>query len=224
MLVIFLCLIVLGLAGCQSKQTVMLAPSREARKQTPDENRSARGAPIGIVGNLREAEAVKAYEINRYVDAADSRTMHERHAIYRLEQQPSWITRSPKNQQEVILGPILGLRKPEYTPEPMPGETSREIIQARRGIEQANVGMKDLRERGHRDHLRDRLEGSIPHRGIRIRVHGWRYRPGNHNPRLPDAETGSDGVISVDCHRPEPEKCLQELRPTRSIKISNIFG
>jgi hypothetical protein len=67
--------------------------------------------------------------------------------------------------------------------------------------------------------LRDRLEGSIPHRGIRIRVHGWRYRPGNHNPRLPDAETGSDGVISVDCHRPEPQKCLQELRPTRSIKI-----
>ena len=146
MLVIFLCLIVLGFAGCQSKQTVMLAPSREARKLTPDESRSARGAPIGIVGNLREAEAVKAYEINRYVDAADSRTMHERHAIYRLEQQPSWITRSPKNQQEVILGPILGLRKPEYTPEPMPGETSREIIQARRGIEQANVGMKDLRE------------------------------------------------------------------------------
>ena len=146
MIAIFLCLIVLGLAGCQSRQTVLLAPSREMRKLTPDESRSARGAPIGIVGNLREAEAVKAYEINRYVDAADSRTMHERHAVYRLEQQPSWITRSPKNQQEVILGPILGLRKPEYMPEPMPGETSREIIQARRGIEQANVGMKDLRE------------------------------------------------------------------------------
>jgi hypothetical protein len=146
MLVIFLCLVVLGLAGCQSKQTVMLAPSREARKLTPDTGRSAPLASIGTVGNLREAEAVKAYEINRYVDAADPRTMHERHAIYRLEQQPSWIARSPGNQQEVILGPILGLRKPEYTPEPMPGETSREIIQARRGIEEANSGMKDLRE------------------------------------------------------------------------------
>jgi hypothetical protein len=155
MLVIFLCLVVLGLAGCQSRQTVVVAPSRETRKLTPDESRSARGAPIGIVGNLREAEAVKAYEINRYVDAADSRTMHERHAIYRLEQQPSWITRSPKNQQEVILGPILGLRKPEYMPEPMPGETSREIIQARRGIEQANVGMKDLREN------QEKLTGSV---------------------------------------------------------------
>lgn len=146
MLVIFVCLIALSLAGCQSKQTVMLAPSREAHKLTPDEGRSVRVAPIGTVGNLREAEAVKTYELNRYVDAADPRTMHERHAIYRLEQQPSWVTRSPGNRQEVILGPILGLRKPEYRPEPMPGETSQAIIQARRGIEEANAGMKELRE------------------------------------------------------------------------------
>jgi chromosome segregation ATPase len=46
----------------------------------------------------------------------------------------------------VILGPIVGLRKPEYAPEPAPGETSREIFQARRGIQEANEGMKDLRE------------------------------------------------------------------------------
>ena len=124
----------------------MLAPSREARKLTPGEGRSVRLAPNGTVGNLREAEGVKAYELNRYVDAADPRTMHERHAIYRLEQQPSWVTRSPGNRQEVILGPILGLRKPEYMPEPMPGETSQAIIQARRGIEEANAGMKELRE------------------------------------------------------------------------------
>ena len=84
--------------------------------------------------------------MNRYIDVADSRVMHERHAVYRLEQQPAWITRSPKNQTEVILGPIVGLRKPEYAPEPMPGETSREIFQARRGIQEANEGMNDLRE------------------------------------------------------------------------------
>src|SRR6516225_9805901 len=140
-LLMFLCLILLGLVGCESKQTVMLAPARESRKLAPGESRSAHAAPVGSVGSLREAEAVKVYEINRYVDPADSRTMHERHAIYRLEQQPSWITRSPGNRQEVILGPILGLRKPEYMPEPMPGETAREIIQARRGIEEANAGM-----------------------------------------------------------------------------------
>jgi hypothetical protein len=86
------------------------------------------------------------YGTNRYLDPADGRVMHERHAIYRLEQQPTWITRSPGNQNEVILGPIVGLRRPEYAPEPGPGETSREIFQARRGIEEANEGMKDLRE------------------------------------------------------------------------------
>ena len=84
--------------------------------------------------------------MNRYIDVADSRVMHERHAIYRLEQQPAWISRSPKNQSELILGPIVGLRKPEYAPEPLPGETSREIFQARRGIQEANEGMNDLRE------------------------------------------------------------------------------
>jgi len=154
-LLMFLCLILLGLVGCQSKQTVMLAPARESRQLTPGESRSSHAAPVGSVGNLREAEAVKVYELNRYVDPADSRTMHERHAIYRLEQQPSWITRSPGNQQEVILGPILGLRKPEYMPEPMPGETAREIIQARRGIEEANAGMKDLRDN------QEKLSGSV---------------------------------------------------------------
>jgi hypothetical protein len=143
---LFLPFVLLCVAGCQSKQTVMFAPSRGRGFATTSERQSSNPAPIGTVGNLRETEAVKVYGINRYVDAADSRIMHERHAIYRLEQQPSWITRSPRNQHEVILGSIVGLRKPEYAPEPMPGEISREIVQARRGIEEANEGMKGLRE------------------------------------------------------------------------------
>jgi len=146
---VFLTLILLCLPACQSEQTVMVAPSRGAIPFT------AGTAPIGTVGNIRQTEAVKAYGMNRYVDAADSHLMHERHAIYRLEQQPSWITRSPRNQNEVILGPIVGLRKPEYAPEPLPGETSREIIQARRGIQEANEGMKSMRE------SQEKLAGSV---------------------------------------------------------------
>src|SRR5271169_2520210 len=139
-------LILLCIAGCQSKQTVMFAPPHGGGVARAGERQSAGPAPIGTVGNLRQTEAVKVYGINRYVDAADSRIMHERHAIYRLEEQPSWITRSPRNQNEVILGSVVGLRKPEYAPEPLPGETSREIVQARRGIQEANEGMSDLRE------------------------------------------------------------------------------
>lgn len=139
-------LTLLVLAGCQSKQMVMLAPSRAAQAVTDGRRLSAGSAGNGAAANLRQSETVKVYGINRYIDAADSRVMHERHAIYRLEQQPAWITRSARNQNEVILGPIVGLTKPEYAPEPVPGETAREIFQARRGIQEANEGMKDLRE------------------------------------------------------------------------------
>ena len=133
-------------AGCQSKQTVVLAPSRTGRPLGAGKDLSAGSASVGAFAKLRQSETVKVYGMNRYVDAADSRVMHERHAVYRLEQQPAWITRSPGNRNEVILGPIIGLPKPEYAPEPAPGETSREIFQARRGIQEANEGMKDLRE------------------------------------------------------------------------------
>jgi len=111
-----------------------------------EKNMSAGATQKGTGGNVRQFETVKVYGINRYIDTVDPRVMHERHALYRLEQQPAWITRSPRNQNELILGPVVGLRKPEYAPEPVPGETSREIFQARRGIQEANEGMKDLRE------------------------------------------------------------------------------
>jgi hypothetical protein len=146
MRLLFLSLTLILLAGCQSEQTVGLAPCRAGHAMIAGENLSPRSAPIGAGGELRQTETVKVYGVNRYIDTADSRLMHERHAVYRLEQQPAWITRSPRNKNEVILGPIVGLRKPEYAPEPLPGETSREIFQARRGIQEANDGMKDLRE------------------------------------------------------------------------------
>jgi hypothetical protein len=142
----FLPLILIILAGCQSKQTVVLAPSQAKQAMVGGKN-STTGSPAnGAAGSLRQTETVKVYGVNRYIDAADSRLMHERHAIYRLEQQPAWVTRSQRNQNEVILGPIVGLRRSEYAPEPLPGETSRELFQARRGIQEANDGMKELRE------------------------------------------------------------------------------
>src|ERR1700680_979628 len=155
MQLLFLSLTLIVLAGCQSEQTVGLAPCRAGHAMIAGKNLSPRSVPIGEGGELRQTETVKVYGVNRYIDTADSRLMHERHAVYRLEQQPTWITRSPRNQNEVILGPIVGLRKPEYAPEPLPGETSREIVQARRGIQEANEGMKELRE------SEEKLAGSV---------------------------------------------------------------
>jgi hypothetical protein len=151
----FLSLFLIVLTACQSKQMVILAPSRSGQPISARKSPATGSEPIGIVAQLRQPESVKAYGINRYIDAADSRIMHERHAVYRVEQQPTWVTRSPRNQNEVILGPIVGLRKPEYAPEPLPGETAREIVQARRGIDQANEGMKGLQE------SQDRLTSNV---------------------------------------------------------------
>jgi hypothetical protein len=141
-----LALTLIFLAGCQSEPAVMFSPAHAGPALATCKNPSPGAAPAGAVGNLRQPEMIKVYGMNRYVDAGDSHILHERHAIYRLEQQPAWITRSPKKQNGIILGPVVGLREPEYAPEPLPGETSREIFQARRGIEEANEGMKEVRE------------------------------------------------------------------------------
>jgi hypothetical protein len=133
----------------------MFTPAHTGQGLVTRKNLSTGAAPVSAVGNLRQPETIRVYGMNRYVDAGDSRIMHERHAIYRLEQQPAWITRSPRNRNEVILGPVVGLRKPEYAPEPLAGETAREIFQARHGIEEANEGMKEVRE------SQEKLTGSV---------------------------------------------------------------
>jgi hypothetical protein len=63
-----------------------------------------------------------------------------------LEQQPAWVTRSPRNQNEVLLGPVVGLRKPEYAPEPLPGETARDLVTTKHRTEQAAEDIKVVRE------------------------------------------------------------------------------
>jgi hypothetical protein len=98
------------------------------------------------VANVRQAELVKVYGVNRYVDPADPRIMHERHAIYRLEQKPAWVTRSKNQSSEILLGPIVGLHRPEYAPEPLPGETSRDLAEAKQGLQDANKDLQSMRE------------------------------------------------------------------------------
>ena len=132
--------------GCQSRQTVPMASSKLASLDSIVRNQSASSGPVSSVGGLRATGSIKVYGMNRYVDPADSRIMHERHAIYRLEEQPAWISRSPKYQKEVILGPVVGLTREEYAPEPLPGETAREIMHARRGVDQANDSINAVRE------------------------------------------------------------------------------
>ncbi len=93
--------------------------------------------PHVYVSSVRSDEAVKVYGIGRYVDTSDGRMLHERHAVYRLEESPGWRLQPPAHQPEVLMGPIVGLRHPEYAPEPLPGEVGRDLVTAQESSRQA---------------------------------------------------------------------------------------
>src|SRR5579864_4972429 len=98
------------LAGCEDQPQMVVLPSgRGFVRPVSTANAATTVGPIGSAANVRQAELVKVYGVNRYVDPTDPRILHERHAIYRVEQQTAWITRAKKQQGEVILGPLLGL-------------------------------------------------------------------------------------------------------------------
>lgn len=134
------------LCACQTKQTVLFSPKQHQDQEQRHVSRSEESLAGNSAPFVRQSEVVKVYGVNRYIDPGDSRVMHERHAIYRLEQQPAWATRSPRNQNEVILGPIVGLRKPEYAPEPLPGETIRELVEMKRSALQSSQDISTMRE------------------------------------------------------------------------------
>lgn len=136
------------LAGCAEPepQVVVLPAARRLVQSDSVPKPSTATGPIGTVANVRQAELVKVYGVNRYVDPADSRIMHERHAIYRIEQKPAWVTRSKNQSGEILLGPVLGLHRPEYAPEPLPGETARDLAEAKRGLQDANKDLQSMRE------------------------------------------------------------------------------
>jgi small-conductance mechanosensitive channel len=84
--------------------------------------------------------------MNRYVDPSDPRVLHERHAIYRIEEQPRWVIESDRNQNRILLGPILGLRNAQYAPEPLPGETARDLVQTKQGLQDANRDIHSIQQ------------------------------------------------------------------------------
>ena len=136
------------LAGCaEPEPQVVVLPANRRPVQSDAVPRSVTPAgPIGTVANVRQTEQVKVYGVNRYVDPADPRIMHERHAIYRVEQRPAWVTRSKNQSGEILLGPVLGLHRPEYAPEPLPGETARDLAEAKRGVQDASKDLQSMRD------------------------------------------------------------------------------
>jgi hypothetical protein len=136
------------LFGCaQPKGQTTVFPTRTIPPTGPTAKSSPiPTAPIGALRNVREAESVKVYGVSRYVDPSDPRVLHERHAIYRIEQEPSWVTQTNRNQNEILLGPVVGLRSVHYAPEPLPGETARDLVQTKQALQEANRDIHSVQE------------------------------------------------------------------------------
>jgi hypothetical protein len=98
------------------------------------------------VSGVRTNQIVKAYGIGRYVDPSDCRIMHERHVIYRLEESSGWKLQPSAHQPEILMGPIVGLRRPEYAPAPLEGEVGRELIATRQNTQAAVDGVRTVTE------------------------------------------------------------------------------
>jgi hypothetical protein len=135
--VFFHCALLLGCAPHKPQAVVLPVRTVTPAAKTVD-NKPLQNAPIGTVQNVRESESVKVYGMDRYVDPSDPRVLHERHAIYRIEQQPRWVTQGDRNQNGILLGPVLGLRNAQYAPEPLPGETARDLAQTKQSLQDAN--------------------------------------------------------------------------------------
>jgi hypothetical protein len=140
-----ICFLLTGCAEPQPQVVVLPTGHRVVQSKSGPQVLTPVG-PLGTFDNVRQAELVKVYGVNRYVDPADPRIMHERHAVYRVEQQPAWVTRSKNQSGQILLGPILGLHRPEYSPEPLPGETARDLAEAKRSLQDSAKDLQSMRD------------------------------------------------------------------------------
>jgi len=132
------------IVACHSQPQAVIVPLPRGKQSVAKTQVS--NAPLGSVENVRSSESVKVYGINRYVDPNDPRILHERHAIYRLEEQPNWVTRSRSSQDQVLLGPLLGLKRPEYAPEALPGETARDLAKTKQDLKTNEEALHNLQQ------------------------------------------------------------------------------
>lgn len=86
--------------------------------------------PICNEAHVRLPERVKAYAVNRYIDPANPRIMHERHVLYRVEEDPTWRLATDESKQ-ILIGNSLTDGKLNYNPVLMEKELAMELQRQR---------------------------------------------------------------------------------------------
>lgn len=86
--------------------------------------------PVGSEANVLMPSMIKAYGIGRYQDPVDSRIMHERHVVYRLEQEPRWRYNVDSSKQ-ILIGNTISASKCTYQPALLDKEIAIELQKQR---------------------------------------------------------------------------------------------
>ena len=190
--------VLLLFAGCKSQQTTYMLPVRNGQGYDTDGYaKSSADRPYqpfydktGRIASVRSGELVKAYGVNRYVDPADPRVMHERHAIYRIEQGPGWVMQTPQGERGILLGAVVGLKKPEDAPAPRESEVKRELLASRQALDKNNAELAQIRQnqQGMGEFLKSAAEGQAKLAAIADRL----------NQRLQRVETRVGQADSTD--------------------------
>lgn len=126
-------IILIALSGCSS---VPIAPTVATLPPAPE-------IPLPNEANVRLPEHVKAYAVNRYIDPANRRILHERHVLYRLENDADWRMRANANQQ-IIVGNTMSSSKLELQPIPLTKELASELTTQKRMRSQMEETQKKM--------------------------------------------------------------------------------
>lgn len=78
--------------------------------------------------SVRAPERVKGYPVGRYQDPNDSDVMHERHTVYRVEEDANWDLR-PNEAYDVPLGPSIAVSDPAAVINPYAADLENQLSQ-----------------------------------------------------------------------------------------------
>lgn len=106
------------LAACASRPTKAM---RMSAYDVPGTTLPSEG-----MESVRYAENIRTYPLGRYVDPGNSRIMHERHSIYRVETTPKW-NLHPNEPVSVPLGPVVPVRDSARATSPVGDELVAEL-------------------------------------------------------------------------------------------------
>lgn len=129
-----LCILSLTLIGCYNAPKVAYQPP-EIDDLCRIHEPTASEIPLPNEANVKLTGKVKAYAVNRYIDPSNPKIMHERHVVYRVEEDPSWRLAANEGQQ-ILIGNTLTNGKLNYNPALLEKELAVEL-QRQRLIKQA---------------------------------------------------------------------------------------